>query len=298
MPPLCAVPFCQVGKKHNIVGTLFACRFMKALLNQTRSLLPTRRPNGMEGTESIDPPQTLDTPDVLGAPTPAAAAPAQDVPQPTNAIQRFAARTRWADKRDVLLLPTAFEAAEKLRQDGWLLLPWKPLLGWDFTRGAEANRSLKEDWKALWMGHVHGEDTAPDDPKAHDCAASLGVAWDPARSTRCALAFTEDGKAVGFAAFKAANRIWTPTAWHVADTTETPRVLLAASLRAARDARTTVLNPCSDNPLAISRGAEWFWEYWPVQNGGARGALAQRLLQMQRRSLDKRNGKLLAAHGA
>jgi hypothetical protein len=287
---------------------------MKALLSQTRTIFPSRRTGGPKGVETAD--AALGTGNTLEHPTstqPArtpTTASAQtteptpapintrptDTPQATNSVQRFAAGAAWERRHGVVVMPVAFEQAEKLRQDGWTLLPWRPLLGWDFAHSAEANRALKEDWKALWMGHVHGEDTAPDDPKAQACAEELGLRWDPTHSSRCALAFTEEGKAVGFAAFTENNRFWTPTLWHVADTTETPRVLLAASLRAARDARTTVLNPCADNALAISRGAEWFWEYWPVQNGGLRGAIAQRLLHLQRAMLDKRNTKLLDAH--
>lgn len=222
-----------------------------------------------------------------------------DIPMrsaPEGLLHRFARRAGWSQEHPILLLPHDHTTAEHLRQDGWILLPWRPVLGWDFSDGHDAVRTLKEDWKALWMGQVHGEDTDPNATKALACAQALGLAWTPTQETRCALAYTADGTAVGFAAYTAKDDVWTASTWHTTPGSDAERVLLAATLRAAREARSTVLDPSPNPAHAISRGAEWFWEYLPVQGGGWKGAFVQRLLGLQRRWLDRRNARLLDTH--
>lgn len=280
---------CQLAKRHNISRILSACRSMKASLTRTLARV-SRTPT--QAAVADAPPATVLPP---ASPTRVRA----DIPMVKageGLLHRFARRTVWTQEHPMLLLPHEHATAEHLRQDGWILLPWRPLLGWDFSDGHDAVRALKEDWKALWMGQVHGEDTDAHDPKALACAQALGLEWAPNQETRCALAYTADGTAVGFAAYATKDGVWTASTWHTKPDSDAGRVLLAATLRAAREARSTVLDPSPEPAHAISRGAEWFWEYLPVQGGGWKGAIAQRLLGLQRSWLDKRNARLLDTH--
>lgn len=226
---------------------------------------PGQKPLGRAHKEAAHP---LDTPEGWAPP-----------PKP-DLGQGLFAKANWAEIEGGWLLPNAFDELHEKRREGWTTVPWAAIPYWDFDTSPDPVRSLKEDWKALWMGHVHGESLPADDPKVLQEARRVDPSWTPRPDDKAALALTETGACVGLAILRPLRGVWRDRVWWAQDH-EAARVALAMALRMARDAKAIIALAQPPQALSRNRGAEWGWE-WIAARGGSKlwGKAAQTALEM------------------